>query len=236
MTDAYVKKNLCEVQHVLESACVRASRATQPTLVAAVKYADNAELAALLDAGVTDVGENRVQQLLAHLPVYEQRNVRVHFIGTLQKNKIKYIIDKVHAIHSVDSASLAAEIARHAAQRGICVRVFVEVNIGREEAKGGVLPEEAKALCREILAMPSLSLCGLMTMAPRCESEEYHAYFRRTRELAEEIWQELQIEGKPLLSMGMSESLEEAVLEGADLVRVGRRLFVRDESDTQFHV
>ena len=215
---------------------VRASRTEQPTLVAAVKYADNEELAALLRAGVTDVGENRVQQLLAHLPVYEQENVRVHFIGSLQKNKIKYIIDKVYAIHSVDSASLAAEIARHAERRGICVRVFAEVNIGREESKGGVLPEEAKALCREILTMPSLSLCGLMTMAPRCSSEEYRAYFRCTRELANEIWQELQLEGKPLLSMGMSESLEEAVLEGADLVRVGRRLFVHDESDTPFCV
>ncbi len=232
MTNSYVKKNLDEVRHALGSACASAARVSAPTLVAAVKYADSEELAALLEAGVTDVGENRVQQLLAHLPVYDRHNVRVHFIGTLQKNKIKYIIDKVHAIHSVDSAALAAEIARHAAQCGICVRVFVEVNIGREESKGGVLPEEAKTLCEAVLALPSLQLCGLMTMAPRCTSEEYRAYFRRTRELAAKIWRELQLETKPLLSMGMSESLTEAVLEGADFVRVGRRLFVRDETDT----
>lgn len=233
MTNAYVKKNVDEVRLALKIACTRAARADEPTLVAAVKYADSEELVALLDAGVTDVGENRVQQLLAHLPVYAERNVRVHFIGTLQKNKIKYIIDKVYAIHSVDSIALAAEIARHAAQRGIRVRVFAEVNIGREESKGGALPEEAKSLCEAILSLPSLELCGLMTMAPRCESEAYRAYFRETRELAAKIWRELKLAGKPLLSMGMSESMTEAVLEGADFVRVGRRLFVHDVADAE---
>ena len=154
--------------------------------------------------------------------------MRVHFIGTLQKNKIKYIIDKVFAVHSVDSVSLATELNRHAAKSGRVLGVFVEVNIGREAAKGGVAPEEAEALCREIESLPNLSLLGLMTMAPRSETEaEYRAYFKSTRVLAETIWQALGREDRPRLSMGMSESFEAAIKEGADLVRVGRHLFMQ---------
>lgn len=225
----YVTKNLEAVNAEIRAAETLAGREGKTSLIAAVKYATDEELSELLSLGVADVGENRVQQLLSHMSVYEGRDVRIHFIGTLQKNKIKYVIDKVFAIHSVDSAALAGEIAKHARKRGLTVRVFAEVNIGREEAKSGVMPEEALALCEEIVRQEGLILTGLMTMAPKCESEaEYRGYFRRTKALAEEIWRELGLAGKPLLSMGMSESFGAAIAEGADMVRVGRRLFLKE--------
>lgn len=225
----YIKRNLEAVRRELASAAASAARTDEVDLIAAVKYATDEELAALLALGVTDVGENRVQQLLSHYPQYEGRDVRVHFIGTLQKNKIKYIIDKVDAIHSVDSEALAREIDRHAAKRDLRVRVFAEVNIGREEAKSGCMPEEVTALCRTILALPNLRLTGLMTMAPRCESEaEYRAYFGELRALAREVERELGLAEPLRLSMGMSESFVAAIKEGASLVRVGRRLFLKD--------
>ena len=109
------------------------------------------------------------------------------------------------------------------------MQVLIEINIGRENDKGGVMPEQAEALCREIEAMPNLNLMGLMTMAPRCESEaEYRRYFSITRELAHTIWRALGRADLPQLSMGMSESFSAAIKEGADLVRVGRRLFEQD--------
>ena len=229
MTD-HVGKNLAAVREALTAAERSVGREGKTVLIAAVKYADDGELAALLQHGVSDVGENRVQQLLAHWPLYEQYAPRVHFIGTLQKNKIKYIIDKVYAIHSVDSVELARELARHAEKRGLTVRVFVEVNIGREAAKSGVLPEEAEALCREIEKLPQLALQGLMTMAPHCAcAADYRPYFAQARALAYEIWRVLGKAGEPALSMGMSESFPEAVAEGATLVRVGRRLFLKEE-------
>ena len=226
----YVTKNLAAVNAKIRAAESIVGREGRTTLIAAVKYATHEELQELLAAGVTDVGENRVQQLLSHMSVYEGSDVRIHFIGTLQKNKIKYIIDKIFAIHSVDTVALAREISRHAQQRGITVRVFAEINIGREPAKSGALPEEAQALCQEIVTLPGLELVGLMTMAPKCESDAaYRAYFSKTGALAEEIWQRLELTGTPLLSMGMSESFGAAIAEGADMVRVGRRLFLKEE-------
>lgn len=226
---AYMRENLQAVRAALAAAETAAGRSGSTRMVAAVKYAEDRELAELLRLGVDEVGENRVQQLLAHWPLYEKSNVKVHFIGHLQKNKVKYIVDKVALIHSVDSVELAGEISRRAVALGLTVSVLVEINSGREAAKSGVLPEEAEALCRAILALPGLSLCGFMTMAPRCENKTaYHTYFAATRVLAEGLWQALCLPGKPLLSMGMSESFEAAVAEGADLVRVGRRLFQKD--------
>ena len=227
----YVAHNLALVKEDIHAAEAAAGRVGKTALIAAVKYGEDAEIDRLLSLGVADVGENRVQQLLSHMPLYEKHGTRIHFIGTLQKNKIKYIIDKVYAIHSVDSLSLAEEINKHAAKRGISVRVLAEVNIGREAAKSGAMPEELTALCEGIAALPNLSLLGVMTMAPRCETPaDYHQYFSEARTLAEAVWQSLSLQGRPLLSMGMSESFGAAIAEGADMVRVGRRLFLKEEN------
>ena len=225
---SYIEKNLALVMGEVEDAARRAGRDTQPLMLAAVKYAEDAELDALLSLGVGEVGENRVQQLLDHLPLYEKHGTRVHFIGSLQTNKVKYIIDKVAMIHSVDSTRLASEIERRAAAKDVTVDVLVEINGAREAAKSGVLPEDAEALCREILQMPHIRLRGFMTMGPVYESdEEYRAYFASVKEIGDGIWQAIGGEGKPLYSMGMSDSFVPAIAAGADMVRVGRRLFLK---------
>ena len=222
----YVKENLARVQAQVAEAEREAGRAGQTRMVAAVKYASNDELAALLSLGVAEVGENRVQQLLEHLPVLERGGAKIHFIGSLQTNKVKYIVDKVALIHSVDSLRLAAEIERQAAKRGVCVGVLVEINGAREQAKTGVMPEEAEALCRAILEMPHLDLQGFMTMGPRFDSQaEYQAYFAGVRAQGQEIFARLLPEKTPIFSMGMSESYPAAIAAGADIVRVGRTLF-----------
>ena len=227
---SYISQNIETVKAEIAATELACGRAGKTTMIAAVKYAEDKELQELLSLGVSDVGENRVQQFLQHEPLYAQYPVRVHFIGTLQKNKVKYLVGKVHAIHSLDSAELALEIEKQASKRGIIVPVFVEVNSGREETKSGVLPEQAIELCRLVRELPSLELSGLMTMAPRCDSEaEYRTYFAATKQLALEIEKELSLPTPLKLSMGMSESFEGAILEGADMVRVGRRLFADNE-------
>ena len=220
----YIKDNLSAVRAELDAA--KGASQKECRILAAVKYAVPGEIEAMLDAGVTDVGENRVQQLLENAPLYAARDVRVHFIGTLQTNKVKYIADKVDMIHSVDSEKLAKEIEKRAAAAGRAIDVLVEINVAREEAKTGVMPEQAEALCRTVLACPHLHLCGFMTMGPILDGEEaYRAYFKQTVALGKQLWHTLSLDGTPLFSMGMSQSFIAAVKEGADFVRVGRRLF-----------
>ena len=222
----YIENNLAIVREEILAAEHEVGRVDKTVMLAAVKYATDGEIEAMLDAGVTDVGENRVQQLMANLPLYERRACRVHFIGSLQTNKVKYIIDRVDVIHSLDSERLALEIEKRAAAKGRVIDVLVEINSGREESKSGVLPEQALDLCRTVLTLPHLRLAGFMTMGPICESEaEYRAYFKETVTLGNELWQTLGQAGEPAFSMGMSQSFPAAIKEGATWVRVGRRLF-----------
>lgn len=223
---SYISKNLASVRAEIAMAEQTVHREGDTLMLAAVKYGEPAELEALLAEGVLAVGENRVQQLLDHWPLFEKYGAKVHFIGSLQTNKVKYIVDKVTMIHSVDSLRLAAEIDKRMGQRNAVMDVLVEINGAREEAKSGVMPEEAEALCREILKLPHLRLRGFMTMGPRFECErEYVTYFQTVRGIGDGIWQALSFAGKPVYSMGMSESYVAAIKAGAHIVRIGRRLF-----------
>lgn len=224
----YIKRNLSAVRAEIAEKERTAGRVGKTLMLAAIKYGTDDEVRALLSGGVRDVGENRVQQLLDRWELLCAHGARVHFIGSLQTNKVKYIIDKVCMIHSVDSARLAAEIDRRAAQKELVMDVLVEINGAREEAKSGVLPEDAEALCREILSMPNVRLRGFMTMGPRFDSDDaYQAYFASVRGIGDALWQRLALQEAPLYSMGMSESFAPAIAAGADVVRVGRRLFVQ---------
>jgi len=154
----------------------------------------------------------------------------MHFIGSLQTNKVKYIIDKVALIHSLDSERLAAEIQKQAQKRGIVANVLVEINSGNEENKGGLPVEAVADFCLGLDKYPNIKLRGFMTMAPRCEKkEDYYPYFNRTREVALAVWHDVLLEkGEPIISMGMSESFEQAIECGSNMVRIGRSLFVKD--------
>lgn len=230
MDYSYVDQNLSAIRARIDAAAKR-SNGQEVTLLAAVKYTDVEHINYLHSLGVNDVGENRVQQLLEHWELLNRENLRVHFIGTLQKNKVKYIIDKVSMIHSLDSLSLAAEIEKQAAKHDIVMDVLVEINSGMEDNKSGIAPDEAADFCQALGQFSHLNLRGFMTMAPKCEkNEEYRKYFHKTSQLCLDIWQKkLHNIGRPILSMGMSDSFEVAIEEGADIVRVGRALFAPHE-------
>lgn len=202
-------------------------------LVVAAKYATSDELDALCEhRGLSVIGENRTDTLLEH---YEgmRNKVEIHFIGHLQRNKVKGIIDKVSLIHSLGSLGLAEELQKQAAKRGITVRVLAEVNIGREEAKSGVMPEELRSFCLELAKYPALELCGFMTMAPICRDQtEYYNYFKETYNLSIDIWKNtLHNINEPIFSMGMSSSYRAAIAAGATAVRLGSSVFGRTTED-----
>jgi pyridoxal phosphate enzyme (YggS family) len=149
----------------------------------------------------------------------------------LQTNKVKYLVGNVDVIESVDSERLAAEIDKVSKKKNTVTDVLCEINSGREPNKSGVMPEDALELCEKIKDFPNLRLRGFMTMAPLgSTSDEYRKYFRETCRLSLDIWRKTihNIERDPILSMGMSGSFEEAILEGANTVRVGRSLFEKN--------
>ena len=223
---AYMKDSVASIRKRMKAAEEKSGN-KEVTLLAAIKYTDTEHILELARLGVKDVGENRVQQLLERYEAMRDAGLNIHFIGTLQTNKVKYIIDKVCMIHSLGSVGLAREIERQAAKHDLVMPVLVEINSGEEESKSGFLPEEAEAFCATMGDYPHLKLAGFMTMAPLCEKkEDYRKYFQRTSQQCLDIWQKkLHNIGRPILSMGMSDSFEIAIEEGATIVRVGRALF-----------
>ncbi len=202
-------------------------------LLVAAKYATSDELDALVQyRGLCAIGENRTDTLLEHHAQMKNKT-EIHFIGHLQRNKVKSIIDKVALIHSLGSEGLAEEIEKQASRLGITVNVLAEVNIGREESKSGVMPEELNDFCLALGKYPHIRLCGFMTMAPICESfAEYHNYFKETYDLSLDIWRNtLHNIEDPVFSMGMSASYRAAIAAGATVVRLGSSVFGRTTAD-----
>lgn len=229
---SYLDENVGRIKSKIAAAAKRANRQEgEVTLMSAIKSATVEEINYIhKELGINDVGENRVQQLLERWDKLNKEDLRVHFIGSLQTNKVKYIIDKVYMIHSLDSERLAAEIDKQAKKHGIIANVLVEINSGGEENKGGIPYEGAESFCLGLSKFENIKLCGFMTMAPKCENKkDYFAYFEKTRETAEHVWKSvLGRETDPIISMGMSESYEEAIECGANMVRVGRSMFAKE--------
>ena len=217
------------VQASMQQAAALAGRdPAEITLLAATKYASVEQINALPALGVYDIGENRVQALLEKWDALDKEHLRVHFIGSLQKNKVKYIADKVCMIHSLDSLELAREINKQCKKHGRTMDVLVEINCAREENKGGIAPEEVEAFCAALEEFDALKLRGFMTMAPKCpEKAQYLKYFSETFNQCLDIWtKKLHNIGIPMtMSMGMSDSYDAAIACGSTLVRVGSGLF-----------
>ncbi len=233
MSFEYIDKNTERIRaDIAEAERLAGREKGSVLLLAAVKYAEAEEIDHLCrELGVTDIGENRVQQLLAHYEALPEREkINWHFIGTLQTNKVKYIIDKVCMIHSLDSEKLAAEIDRQAKKHGKIMDVLVEVNSGEEESKSGLMPKDVESFCLSLGKYENLKLRGFMTMAPKCEEkEEYLKFFQQTYAEVLDIWtKKLHNIDKPIISMGMSGSYREAIACGSDIVRIGRSLFVKE--------
>ena len=224
-----LKTNVEAVQRGICEAAEKAGRnPAEVTLLAATKYASAEQMNALIALGVQDVGENRVQALLEKWDALDKENLRVHFIGSLQKNKVKYIADKVCMIHSLDSVELAREIDKQCKKHGRVMDVLVEINCAREENKGGVAPEDAEALCMALAEFEHVRLRGFMTMAPKSpEKAQYYKYFSETFALCLDIWTKKlhNIDIPMIMSMGMSDSYDVGIACGSTLVRVGSSLF-----------
>lgn len=197
------------------------------TLVAATKTQSDETVRSAIAAGITVCGENRVQELTAHLDADAYGLAGIHFIGRLQTNKVRQVVGRVDLIHSVDSPRLLEAIQRRAAGLGLVQDILIEVNIGREESKGGVLPEQAEALARQALDLPNVRLRGLMAIPPAAPAGESRGFFRETYQLYVDIIQKMVDNNTDVncLSMGMSRDYMDAIREGATLVRVGTGLF-----------
>lgn len=225
----YIKENytaLCE-----ELAALAARLGTKAArLVCVTKSGSDDEVRALVRAGALELGENRPQEAARRAALLESEglSVKMHEIGTLQRNKIRLIADSVYMIQSIDSLKLAEDVSRIAAARGRRIPVLAEINSGREPQKSGVFPEAAEELLSAIRELPAIELRGLMTMGPATENaEELRPYFRETRALFERCTRYFEKGTEPVLSMGMSDSYRVAIEEGSTLVRVGRKLFMK---------
>lgn len=222
-----IKENLEEVEARITRACERSGRErSEVTLISVSKTKPAEMLQEAYDAGSRDFGENKPQEIREKYPQLPT-DIRWHMIGHLQRNKIKYIIDKVCMIHSVDSIRLAEAIDEEAKKHGIIMPVLIEVNVAEEESKFGVHLDEAEFLIRQISELSNIQVQGLMTIAPFTENaEDNRIYFRKLRNLYVDI-KDKNIDNVNMcnLSMGMTGDYEVAVEEGATMVRVGTGIF-----------
>jgi pyridoxal phosphate enzyme (YggS family) len=221
-----IRENLESVREQMALACQRSGRAeSDVTLIAVTKFVGIARIAEAVDAGVTEIGENRAQEFTEKLNFYKQNHLRAHFIGQLQTNKVKYVCGKADLIQSVDREPLLDAIASYAERNGLVQDILIEVNIGREAQKGGVMPEALIALSEKIAAIGQVSLRGLMCVPPAIEKEAVRPYFREMRTWFERLKNAFPDERIDVLSMGMSHDFETAIEEGATTVRVGTAIF-----------
>ena len=222
-----ILKRLALVQEKIAESCHKSGRPGQDvTLIAVSKTMPVCDLQEAYHAGVRDFGENKVQELLEKADLLPS-DIRWHMIGHLQRNKVKYIVDKVDMIHSVDSLRLAETIEQEAAKKNVVVNVLLEVNVAEEDTKFGLKVEEVIPLIEQISSFKHIKICGLMTIAPYVENaEENRDVFARLKQLSVDI-NKKNIDNVSVreLSMGMTNDYEVAIEEGATMVRVGTGIF-----------
>ncbi len=222
-----VKENITEIRQRIVAACTRAGREPENvTLIAVSKTKPISMIEEAYETGSRDFGENKAQDMRDKHDAMEP-DIRWHFIGHLQTNKIKYVVGRAHMIHSVDSLHLAQAIEAECVKKNVDMPVLIEVNVAGEESKFGVTPEETEHLIRKISILPHLKVTGLMTIAPFVQNpEENRQYFRKLHDLYIDI-QSKSIDNVSMsvLSMGMTGDFEIAIEEGATHVRVGTGIF-----------
>jgi len=215
----FVKKNIQEASKA-------SNHVDEATLIAVSKTKPVAMLKEAYDAGMRDFGENKVQEIMDK---YEQlpSDIRWHMIGHLQTNKVKYIADKIYMIHSVESVKLAEEISKRAEMCNRVIPVLIEINIGNEESKFGLSPDELEAFVRSINKLSGIKVSGLMCVAPYTDNpEENRIYFKQLKQLSVDIMtKNIDNISMDVLSMGMTGDYQIAVEEGSTYVRVGTGIF-----------
>ena len=222
-----IRERLEKVQNSISEAVKASGRDEKDvTLIAVSKTKPVEMIKEVYDAGIRDFGENKVQEIMDKYPKLPS-DIRWHLIGHLQTNKVKYIIDKVCMIHSVDSLKLAQEISRQAIKHNVTADILIEVNVAGEDTKFGVKPEDTLSLCEEISTLANVRIRGLMTVAPFVDDpEENRAVFCTLRQLFVDIdAKNIDNVCMDCLSMGMSNDYTVAIEEGATFVRVGTSIF-----------
>ena len=222
-----IRENLDIVEKNIEAACSLGERKREEVKLIAVSKTKPVEmLQEAYDYGCRDFGENKVQELVDK---YEKmpKDIRWHMIGHLQRNKVKYIVDKVYLIHSVDSLRLAEEISKEAVKKDVTVSILIEVNVAEEASKFGTTSEDAIALVEQIAKLPNIAIKGLMTIAPYVENaEENRVYFRNLKQIyVAIIHKNIDNVFMEELSMGMTGDYKIAITEGATYIRVGTGIF-----------
>ena len=228
LNEQEVAQNVRAIMQQVRDTALQAGRDPSEVQVMAVtKTVDPVLVNAAIGAGITLLGENKAQELCAKYDSYHKDGVQIHFIGHLQTNKVRQIVDKVSMVESVDSIKLAREIDRHCAAIGKVMDVLLEVNIGREENKTGIFPEFLPALLEEAGKLEHIRVRGLMTIPPVCETdEEVLQYFSQMRQLFIDIKQKKYDNiSMEILSMGMSADYLAAVRCGSNIVRIGTAMF-----------
>ncbi|MBQ4557352.1 MAG: YggS family pyridoxal phosphate-dependent enzyme [Clostridia bacterium] len=225
----YIDRNLKRIKEEALQAAKISPYGQDFDILLATKYASAEEINHAYSLGFSKIGENRVQSLLEKYDKLD-KGLDIHFIGSLQRNKVKYIIDKVSMIESLDSLELAKEIEKQAAKHDKIMDCLVEVNIGDEESKGGISKNEVLSFIDSLSEFSHIKVCGLMTMAPKCtEIDEYRKYFKESYNIFIDICEKkLHNVSRQVLSMGMSDSFVPALMEGANLIRVGRAAFNKE--------
>ena len=222
-----IKENVAEVESRIQAACKRAGRRREEvTLIAVSKTKPVSDIYEVIETGIKDYGENKVQEMCDKMEII-QEPLNWHMIGHLQRNKVKYIVDKAKLIHSVDSLRLAQQISQEAIKKEVEVDILIEVNVAEEASKFGLSTEEVIQMIEAIAKLPAVHIKGLMTVAPFTDNpEDNRHYFRNLKQLA------VDIDGKNIdnvtmsvLSMGMTGDYEVAIEEGATMVRVGTGIF-----------
>lgn len=222
-----IAENLKYVNERIQKSCLKAGRdEKEVTLIAVSKTKPVPDLMEAYREGCREFGENKVQELVDKYEVMP-KDIHWHMIGHLQTNKVKYIVDKVTMIHSVDSIKLAREISKEAQKKQVTVSILIEVNVAGEESKFGVSMEEAESLIRKIALLDGIKICGLMTIAPYVEDEEKNRqYFADLKQLSVDIaTKNIDNVNMNVLSMGMTGDYAVAIEEGATYVRVGTGIF-----------
>lgn len=220
-----IKKNMAEIRERMDTAAKKAHRDPASVVLVAVSKRHSVEaIVEAYEAGQRDFGENYAQELRdKSKELAELKDIRWHFIGNLQRNKIKYVADSVSLLETVDSVRLVEELDKHAQKHNRIIECLIQVNVGEEEQKSGCTAEDAADILEAIKASKNLKPAGLMTIPPwDLESEQTRIYFKTLKKLREEMGG---VEVLPHLSMGMSHDFEVAIEEGATYVRVGTAIF-----------
>lgn len=223
-----IKENYDGILKRIEATCKKTGRNPKDIKVIAVsKTVDSERAKNAIEAGVEHLGENRVQELVKKYEELEVIDVKWHMIGHLQKNKVKYIIDKVELIHSVESLSLAEEINKRAEKNDLVANVLIELNIGEEESKFGISEDHVYDFIKSMEDFENIKVLGLMTVAPFCEDpEDVRWVFKRMKNIYDKVsTMNFKNTEMKYLSMGMTNDFEIAIEEGSNIIRIGTAIF-----------